>query len=196
MVLIITATLGVIVYLNMKASPSYGAGFLPANARHEARERDYFFALGFACWGMWAGVGAVRFIGRHTHRQLGLAVAALPIVLNWKAVDRSEFPRSLEPLYHAREILNAAPERAVVFAHGDNDTYPVWFAQQVLYLRRDVVNVTIPLLGAEWYRAELARRYSLVDSAFVEKWYGAVPTIQDICRRARIETPSGGGWGE
>jgi hypothetical protein len=186
MVLFVCATIGVVTYLNMKASPSYGQGFLPPNAKHEARERDYFFALGFACWGMWAGAGAVRVASRFTYRSLGIVVAALPILLNWTAVDRSRFPASLEPIYHAREILNGAPERAVVFAHGDNDTYPVWYAQQVEHLRTDIVNVTIPLLGAEWYRQELSRRYSLLESAFVGKWYGTSATVENICQRARM----------
>jgi hypothetical protein len=104
MVLFVCATIGVVTYLNMKASPSYGQGFLPPNAKHEARERDYFFALGFACWGMWGGAGAVRVASRFTYRSLGIVVAALPILLNWTAVDRSRFPASLEPIYHAREI--------------------------------------------------------------------------------------------
>jgi hypothetical protein len=186
MLLLLTATLGVIAYLNMKASPSYGYGFLPGNAKHEARERDYFFALGFACWGMWAGAGAVRLISRVTYRELGIVFALLPMLLNWTAVDRSQCPRSLEPIYNARKILDSAPPRAVVFAHGDNDTYPVWYAQQVESHRRDVVNVTIPLLGARWYREELARRYSLIDYAYVATWHEAAATIANICRRARL----------
>lgn len=185
--LFITATLGVVVYLNMKASPSYGHGFLPDSAKHEARERDYFFALGFACWGMWAGAGAIRLMNRVAPRflSLGLAFAVLPIVLNFSAVNRAQYPRALDPIRNARRILESAPERGVVFAHGDNDTYPVWYAQQVESVRRDVTNVTIPLLGAKWYRAELLRRYQLVDSSYVLKWYGVDATIADICSRAR-----------
>ena len=49
-------TIGVVMYLNLKAGPSYGVGFLPTNAPHEARERHYFFVLGFVCWGLWAGI--------------------------------------------------------------------------------------------------------------------------------------------
>jgi hypothetical protein len=63
----------------------------------------------------------------------------------------------------------------------------VWYAQQVELLRKDVVNVTIPLLGATWYREELRRRYSLVDSAFVAKWHGVSATVADICRRAHAQ---------
>jgi hypothetical protein len=62
-------------------------------------------------------------------------------------------------------LLRSAPQRAVLFVDGDNDTYPLWFLQQVDHLRRDVTVVTIPLLGARWYGAELARRYDLMPRA-------------------------------
>ena len=182
-VLMVGATLGVVAYLNMKASPSYGEGFLPVGAKHEARERDYFFALAFVCWGMWAGAGAVRAFKRIGSRwtAVGVGVAALPFLLNYRAVDRSEAPDSTAARDSAMRILRPAPARAVVFAYGDNDTYPVWYLQRVEGLRTDVTVVTIPLLGAAWYRAELARRDSLLDRSFVENWKGAGNTMSAIC---------------
>jgi hypothetical protein len=187
MLLFVTATLGVVAYLNMKASPSYGEGFLAVGAKHEARERDYFFALGFVCWGMWAGAGAVRAFARvgNRWRFAGVAVAVLPFFLNAPAVDRAHDPSGMAPIDSARRILVPAPQHAVVFAYGDNDTYPVWYAQQVEGTRRDVTIVTIPLLAASWYRAELARRDSLLASEYIGKWRGYEPTIGAICNAAR-----------
>ena len=46
----------------------------------------------------------------------------------------------------------------MLFVAGDNDTYPLWYAQEVLHLRQDVTLVTLPLLGAPWYDAEIRRR--------------------------------------
>lgn len=183
-VLFVVATLGVVVYLNMKAGPSYGYGFLPAGAPHEARERDYFFALAFVCWGMWAGAGSMRLFTRLGTRArfVGLAVAVLPFFLNYSAVDRSRLPESTAALDSARRILIPAPERAVVFAYGDNDTYPVWYAQHVLGLRNDVTVVTVPLIGAEWYRLELTRRYGLMDTG---SWRGSAAAVDEICVAAR-----------
>lgn len=179
-------SLGVVVYLNMKASPSYGFGFLPPNAKHEARERDYFFALAFICWGMWAGAGAVRGFARLGSRwsYAGVIVAILPFFLNAPAVNRARKPEATAALDSARRILLPVPKRAVVFAYGDNDTYPVWYAQQVENTRRDVTVVTIPLLGAAWYRAELARRDSLLDTDYVAAWRGSTPTMEAICAAA------------
>lgn len=195
-VLFATASLGVILYLNLKAGPSYGAGVLPDNAPREARERDYFFATSFLVWGLWAGFGAVH-LGRRVARALsarahaqpvltavGVAVAGVPIVLNWTAVDRSAGSDSRAPIESARRILGSVPRGGVLLAAGDNDTYPVWYAQRVEGFRRDVTGVTIPLLGTQWYRAELARRHGLLDDELVTTWRGVPATVGEVCRRA------------
>ena len=182
-VLFVFATLGVVAYLNMKASPSYGHGFLPPGAKHEARERDYFFALAFVCWGLWAGSGAVSYFRRFGARWglAGVAVAALPFALNFSAVNRSAMPVATAARDSALRILTGAPAQAVVFAYGDNDTYPVWYVQEVEGIRRDVTPVTVPLLGARWYRAELSRRHGLMD---LSQWKGADSALAIICRLA------------
>jgi len=178
-ILFASATLGVVVYLNLKAGPSFGYGVLPPGADHEARERDYFFALGFAAFGLWAGQGAVvlaRRLARKAERPslawLGLAVAVLPIALNWRAVDRRRQPAASLPNAFARATLESAPPRAVLFVAGDNDTYPLWYAQVAGNVRRDVSIVTVPLLPAAWYRGELARRFDLYDAADTAGWRG------------------------
>lgn len=186
LVLFITASLGVLFYLNLKASPSYGGSFIPATAKHEARERDYFFALAFMCWGLWAGFGAVRAMRavRARSRSLPLAAALaafVPIVFNWSAASRRIEPAASEARRNAYHILETAPPRAVVLAHGDNETYPVWYLQEVERLRRDVTIVVVPLLPAAWYRAELARRQGLLTQEFVPRWRGAKQTIGAVC---------------
>jgi hypothetical protein len=163
LLLFLLGSLGVVVYLNMRASPSFGWGILPANAIREARERDYFFVLSFWAWGLWAGYGAVTIAQRLRVRPLfGVIVAALPIALNWSAVTRRSEPEAELPRRLGDALLSSAPPRAVLFVDGDNDTYPLWFLQQVDTLRRDVTVVTVPLLGAGWYAAELSRRYGLL----------------------------------
>lgn len=185
--LFITATIGIVVYLNMKASPSYGEGILAATAKHEARERDYFFALGFMCWGLWVGAGAVSLFRRFGSKAAfaGVVLAALPAALNWHAVDRSRAPEAFAARDSAIRILRRAPRNAVVFAVGDNDTYPVWYMQEVEHLRRDVTTVTLPLLGAKWYRQELSRQHLLLSHVFVEKWQGMAATYSEICERSK-----------
>jgi len=194
LVLVASATFGVVLYLNLKAGPSFGYGVLPANADREARERDYFFALGFAGFGLWIGMGAVelaRRIAQRTARPrlaiVGPVVAALPFVLNWRAVDRRREPAATLPGAFARATLESAPPRAVLFVAGDNDTYPLWYVQVAEHVRRDVTVVTVPLIPAEWYRAELARRHGLYELADTARWKGTtreLTSIADHVRRA------------
>jgi hypothetical protein len=188
LILFATSTVGVIIYLNLKAGPSYGAGFLPTNAPHEARERDYFFVPAFLCWGMWAGYGAVRLLrgaaGTTRLAPLGALVALLPVLLNWNAVNRRSEPVASDARLAATRILASAPKNAVVLARGDNETYPVWYLQHVERARSDVTVVVIPLLPAQWYRAELERRYALIPHDFVVSWKGGGPTLAAVCSRA------------
>ena len=164
-VLFASASLGVIGYLNLKAGPSIGWGVLPDAMPHEARERDYFFALAFWCWGLWCGIGAVTIARRISRARAaavaGVALAALPALLNWRAMDRRREPDASTAALLAETLLSSAPPAAVLVVWGDNDTYPLWYAQQALGTRRDVLVVTSPLLGAPWIRAELLRRDSI-----------------------------------
>ena len=158
-------SIGVLLYLNLKAGTSFAWQFVPDGARHEARERDYFFVLGFWAWGVWAGLGAFELVRRaRMSRAIGVAAAALPIALNVTAVTRRSEPEASLPREVAAALLDSLPRHAVLMVDGDNDTYPLWYAQQVERRRRDVTVVTIPLLGAAWYGAELARRYGLETS--------------------------------
>ena len=170
--LLLAGTLGAVAYLNLRAGPSFGHGILPDGAVREARERDYFFVLGWWTWGIWAGVGAVALARRAgAPVAAGVALALLPLALNWREVDRTRLPDAALARATAEGLLGHAPPRAVLFVAGDNDTYPLWYAQQSLGMRRDVAVVTMPLLPADWYRQELARR----DSLFVPQADGSVP---------------------
>lgn len=166
LVLLVCGTLGVIVYLNLKAGTSFGWEFVPDEARHEARDRDYFFVLGFWVWGLWAGMGGIALFERlRWPAPMGIIVATLPVALNWTAVDRRVEPEASMALEVAHELLDPLPPKAVLFVSGDNDTYPLWYAQQVENRRRDVTVVTLPLLGARWYVNELERRAALAGPA-------------------------------
>lgn len=186
---LLCATLGVIAVLNLRAGPSYGWGILPDGALREARERDYFFALAFALWGLWAGLGVARLaLGARgaMGRRLITAAAALPLLLNWAAADRRRLPdaRLAESLGMA--MLQAAPPNAVLMTAGDNDSYATWYAQHVLKRRPDVTTVVTPMLGAGWYRDELQRRHSLLGAAVARTWQGELPTLRAIAERSEL----------
>ncbi|MCC6928523.1 MAG: DUF2723 domain-containing protein [Gemmatimonadaceae bacterium] len=208
--LFLCATVGVVIVLNLRAGPSFGIGILPPDAMHEARERDYFFSLAFLVAGLWCGCGLValsdrlarsvtrppasatrpdaRLGARPQARPLARAVmllALLPLALNWRAVDRRRAPDAVLARELAVELLAHLPERAVLVVAGDNDSFPLWYVQEVEGLRRDVTTVTIPLLGATWYRTELARRHDLLSERVAAEWRGLEPTLAAIGDGAR-----------
>jgi len=206
MVLFATVTVGVAIYLNLLAGPSYGYGILPNGAAREARERDYFFTLAFVCWGLWAGMGWIT-LGRTLRARwmtsqplsivlrvvmpivtpLVIFVAALPIALNWSANRFERRDQQQEVEREARETLQQLPPRAVMLADGDNDTYPLWYMQEVQGLRRDVTIVTIPMLYPVWYRQELLRRHALIDSATARSWIGLRSMLATIRAHANTQ---------
>ena len=187
LVLLVASSLGVALYLNLRTGPSFGAGVLPDGAPREARERDYFYAFAFWTWGLWAGYGAVRLAARvrPVLAPVGVAAALLPLVLNWRAVDRRRGPDATIARDAARALLLPAPPRAVLLSAGDNDTYPLWYLQQVEGARPDVTVIVTALLPAAWYRAELERRTGLGAAASAGPWRGGAATLGAIVRDAR-----------
>ena len=160
-VLTLCGTIGVGVYLNLKAGATLGYGFVPGDA-HEARERDYFFVLGFWGWGLFVGYGALAFARRRRWPLwVAATVALLPIAGNWSASNRRGGDGASAPRDVALALLSSTPPHTLLFVAGDNDTYPLWYLQRVEGIRPDVTVVTMPLLPAEWYVDEIARRTGL-----------------------------------
>lgn len=187
--LLVCATFGVVVWLNLRAGPSFGDGYLERSAIHEARERDYFFALGFWTWGLLAGIGIATVAHLLTVRlprpmstpvRAALTAAgAIPLIANASVMNRTHEPISLIPRMLARTMLESVPPLGVLVVAGDNDTYPLLYLQQVEHIRDDVTLVTTPLLGAGWHRLALERR-GVIDLAHAEKWAGDSGTLAAI----------------
>ena len=189
--LLASATLGVVAVLNHSAGPSILDHILPPGTLHEPRERDYFYALGFATAALWIGAGAVvvarRWMGSRPRlvAPVALGMAALPAVLNWNAATRR--PDGTIAATYGEALLASAPPRALLLLAGDNDSYTVWYRQAVLGERRDVVPVTIPLLGATWYREEQRRRHNLFTPDAVKTWLGEPAMLQALVAGAQRE---------
>ena len=93
----------------------------------------------------------------------GLCLLAVPVLMGnqeWDDHDRSKktLARDL-----AKDYLESCPPNAMLFSFGDNDTYPLWYAQEVEGIRPDVRVVVNSLLGTDWYMNEL--RYKINKSA-------------------------------
>jgi hypothetical protein len=185
--LFLSASLGLVVYLNFKAGASFGWGVLSPTAAHEVRDRDYFFVLGFWVWGAWAGMGAVWLAQAAGARwvPVGVLAAAAPLVLNAPAADRRVEPERSVARAVGLALVGSAPPNAVLFTGGDNDSFPAWYAQAVEGVRPDVTVVVAPLLGTRWYRAQLARRDSLVAAVDVDVPRSTTSLVAAVAARAR-----------
>ncbi|MGI9077767.1 MAG: protein O-mannosyl-transferase family [Gemmatimonadaceae bacterium] len=186
LVLWLCGGLGLVAYMNFKAGASLGYGFVPDNS-HEARERDYFFALAMWVWGVWCGYGVVALAARFSAKlvPIGVLAAALPIALNWRAADRRHGSEAELARTVADALLWSAPPNAVLFTAGDNDSFPLWYLQVVEGARPDVTVVVTPLLGAVWYREQLARRSGVLTSReVIRSWHGLAPTVVSIAHTA------------
>ena len=101
----------------------------------EVRERDYFFVVAYNMWAIWMGIGALGLVSLFKSKAAKAVLAALLLllpVLNM-AVQYREHDRSREfiALDYGVNFLNSVEDNAIIFTNGDNDTYPLWFAQAV-----------------------------------------------------------------
>ncbi len=169
--------LGLVVYMNFKPGFSLFWELYPTIAQHEVRERDYFFIASFQSWGMLAGLGLATAASRTgaSGRRAGaiFAVALVPVALNFPAATRRGADAGLARDF-AYDLLQSVGPYGIVFVLGDNDTYPLWYAQQVEGVRRDVAVVNLSLANTEWYLAQLRRAPAPFDPAQAP-WYPAPP---------------------
>jgi hypothetical protein len=153
-----TLSIGLVSYLNFSygfslASPS------PADV-HEVRERDYFFIVGFSVWGLWAGIGiaslwqqaAIRLKGSWSRAAPVLALALIPLVLNWPWASRRMDYSARDWAYN---LLMSVEPYGVLFTNGDNDTFPLWYLQEAEGIRRDVTVIVTSYLNLDWYVRQL-----------------------------------------
>jgi VanZ family protein len=159
-----TLTLALVWYLNFK----YGFSMYPdradidANTMREVRERDYFFLCSFAFFGtlVAAGVGvaARELASRFRSRAAALPLFALALIPLFG--NRITASRSHEFIAHdfARDLLESVEPYGILITAGDNDTFPLWFAQEVEGIRPDVTLANLSLMNTDWHLRQIRRR--------------------------------------
>lgn len=133
----------------------------------EPRERDYTFAGSFQTFCIWIGLSVLFFVdtlkkfANKTVVASGATIVALlaaPVLMgaqNWDDHDRSDRYLAIS---FAKNYLSSCEKNAILFTNGDNDTYPLWYAQNVEGYRTDVRIINLSLLPTEWYSSALRRK--------------------------------------
>lgn len=134
----------------------------------QPRERDYAYAGSFYAYAIWIGLGVIAlydFVTKKFNKSGALPLAgvtvlsalAVPVLLvsqNWD--DHNRQNRFTAPDF-AYNYLNSCETDAVLFTNGDNDTFPLWFLQEVEGVRTDVRIVNLSLLNTDWYIDQMKR---------------------------------------
>jgi hypothetical protein len=158
LVLFLTTGPMLVGYMNFKPGSSLLWNVYPDPGMHEVRERDYFYAVSFAAWGLFAGLGVVVLYVRLRETALVFVLAAVPLLLNFRAASRRLGPDVSLPRDFAYDMLQSVEPYAILFTNGDNDTFPLWYLQEVEGIRQDVVVVNLSLANTDWYIRQIRDR--------------------------------------
>ena len=163
LILFLITGIGIILYLNQTPL--------------QPRERDYSYVANYFAFSIWIGIGATgilqllhdtlreRFHSEGLLRSVvftvsGILFAAVPLlmmIVNFNDHDRSG--RHVAGDY-AYNMLESLEKNAIIFTNGDNDTFPLWYAQEVEGVRRDVRVANLSLLNTPWYVRQLKNQWS------------------------------------
>jgi hypothetical protein len=142
------------------------------NTPLQPRERDYAYAGATYAFAIWIGLGVMMVSDWFKKLKLGamspaiatvLCLLAVPVLMASKEWDDHDRSQKTLALATAKNYLNSCEPNAILFTEGDNDTYPLWYIQEVEGFRNDVRIVNISLLGIDWYIDQL--RYAINKAA-------------------------------
>lgn len=134
---------------------------------HEVRQRDYFFQSGYHAFAVWIGLGATWLVGwvresfadSPARRAATVGTLALMVVQPFLLMRNQWFTHDRTGNYIARDyaynMLAPLAPNSFMFTNGDNDTFPLWYIQQVEGFRKDVRIVNLSLLNTDWYIRQL-----------------------------------------
>ncbi len=152
--LFVITGIGIIIYSNQPPS--------------EPRERDYVLAGSFFAFSIWIGIGAVALYSLlknymklapsiATPVAVGLALM-VPAIMGFQNFDDHSRAHHTGARDYASNFLNSCEKNAIIFTYGDNDTYPLWYAQEVEGIRTDVRVVNLSLIAVDWYIDQIRRK--------------------------------------
>ncbi|MFZ6032857.1 MAG: protein O-mannosyl-transferase family [Melioribacter sp.] len=204
------------VFLVMFIFLGYLTAFYQNQQQPQPRERDYFYVGAFFVYSIWIALGMRGIIElmvekfdkiKNLKPALGLVMAAGIIVVpvnmfhaNYFEHDRS---RNYVPWDYAYNLLQSAAPNAILFTNGDNDTFPLWYLQDVEGVRRDVRIANLSLLNTPWYIKQLkntspygAEKVAMslsdrdIDNLTVQRWEPvemSIPVPPDVIKEFGVK---------
>jgi hypothetical protein len=152
MALFIITGFGIIIYSNQ-----------PPN---EPRERDYVLVGSFITFAIWVGFGVLsifEFLRKYTPARISAIIASLvvlsaPLIMGFQNFDDHSRAGHTGARDYASNFLESCAPNSIIFTYGDNDTYPLWYAQEVEGIRPDVRVANLSLIAVDWYIDQLRRK--------------------------------------
>ncbi len=133
---------------------------------NEPRERDYALVGSFFTYAIWVGMGVLAIfdmlrkrLSENMAAPIATALVAMaPMLMLTQNFDDHSRRQHTAARDYAVNFLESCDKNAIIFTYGDNDTYPLWYAQEVENIRTDVRVVNLSLLGTDWYINQLRRK--------------------------------------
>ncbi|MCB0396284.1 MAG: DUF2723 domain-containing protein [Flavobacteriales bacterium] len=161
---------------------------------NQPRERDYAYAASFYAFAIWIGIGVLGIFDKLKDKLSpslaavtisAVCLLAVPVVMakdGWDDHDRSGTYTARD---FARNYLESCAPNAILFTNGDNDTFPLWYVQEVEGFRRDVRVVNLSLLNTDWYIDQMRRKayesepvpFSLTPEQYIQGTRDYLPVI-------------------
>ncbi|MBL7770127.1 MAG: DUF2723 domain-containing protein [Flavipsychrobacter sp.] len=144
-------------------------------AGNQPRERDYAYVGSFYAFAIWIGLGVLQvrewLMKKSGERIANMSAAlvcllAVPVLMGFQEWDDHDRSKKVLARDLAKDYLESCPPNAILFTYGDNDTYPLWYAQEVEGIRPDIRVINNSLLGIDWYINQL--RYKVNESAPID----------------------------
>ncbi len=131
---------------------------------NEPRERDYIYVGSYLAFAIWCGVGAMEILAfienikQGRYRIVGALTLLVPLLMLTEGFDdHNRSGRTLQ-VDHARNTLVSCAPNAILFTGGDNDTFPLWYVQEVEGFRTDVRVIVLSYFNASWYIDQMRRQ--------------------------------------
>lgn len=128
---------------------------------NEPRERDYIYVGSYVAFSIWIGLGMMSLaqMGRSKGNITAWLLLLVPIWMFYQNLDDHNRSNRTFQMDYARSVLASCDKGAILFTGGDNDTFPLWYLQDVEEFRTDVRVKVLSYFNADWYINQLDRPY-------------------------------------